>query len=71
ELENFHYIPTLSREQWEGRKGYVHPIYEELIADKQPAHFYLCGWKDMIQEAKQRITSLGYDRKLIHQELYG
>lgn len=71
ELEGVHYIPTLSREQWEGKTGYVHPIYEELLSGKQPAHFYLCGWKDMISEAKQRIQALGYDRKMIHQELYG
>ena len=36
-----------------------------------PANFYLCGWKAMIDEAKQRIQGLGYDRKAIHQELYG
>jgi len=71
ELEDFHYIPTLSREQWDGRKGYVHAIYEELCAAKQPAGFFLCGWKNMIDEAKQRILALGYDRKSIHQELYG
>lgn len=71
EMENVHYIPTLSRETWEGRTGYVHPLYEELLAERQPAHFYLCGWKDMINEAKQRIQNLGYDRKNIHQELYG
>lgn len=71
ELQHFHYIPTLSREKWEGRTGYVHPIYEELIAGKQPAHFYLCGWKEMISEAKQRITAQGYERRTIHQELYG
>jgi len=37
----------------------------------KPAHFYLCGWKNMIDEAKQRILALGYDKKAIHQELYG
>ncbi|MBS1920295.1 MAG: FAD-dependent oxidoreductase [Bacteroidetes bacterium] len=71
ELPGFQYIPTLSREEWEGEKGYVHPVYEELVADRQPAHFYLCGWKNMIDEAKKRILDLGYDRKSIHQELYG
>ena len=71
EMENFHYIPTLSREQWDGRSGYVHPIYEELCANKQPASFLLCGWKNMLDEAKQRILALGYDRKSIHQESYG
>jgi len=71
QLENFHYIPTLSREEWDGRKGYVHAIYEELCASKQPALFLLCGWKVMIDEAKKRILALGYDKKSIHQELYG
>lgn len=71
DLEKFHYIPTLSREEWNGKKGYVHPIYEELCSHKQPAHFFLCGWKNMIDEAKQRIQAIGYDRKAIHQELYG
>ena len=37
----------------------------------KPASFFLCGWKNMIDEAKQRIQALGYDRKSIHQELYG
>lgn len=71
ELENFQYIPTLSREQWEGRSGYVHLIYEEICANKQPASFLLCGWKNMLDEAKKRIVDMGYDRKSIHQESYG
>ena len=75
ELPGFHYIPTLSREDdpsWWGRKGYVHTIYEEMLsAEKPAANFFLCGWKAMIDEAKQRIQALGYDRKSIHQELYG
>ncbi len=70
-LPKFQYIPTLSREQWEGRTGYVHAIYEELCKGCPPASFFLCGWKAMIDEAKQRIQALGYDRKSIHQELYG
>ena len=71
DLDNFHYVPTLSREEWEGRSGYVHPVYEELCSGKQPALFLLCGWKVMIDEAKKRILAMGYDKKSIHQELYG
>jgi ferredoxin-NADP reductase len=71
ELEGFHYHPVLSREEWEGHKGYVHAVYEELCANKQPANFYLCGWKAMVDEAKLRILELGYDKKEIHLELYG
>jgi ferredoxin-NADP reductase len=70
-LPGFHYIPTLSREQWEGKGGYVHPIYEELCKDRQAATFMLCGWRDMVDEARQRIAAMGYNRKDIEVELYG
>ena len=70
-IPDFHFLPTLSREEWNGHKGYVHAIYEELCHEKPPAHFYLCGWKAMIDEAKKRILDLGYDKKDIHLELYG
>lgn len=70
-LPNFHYHPTLSREHWEGHHGYVHPVYEQLCRDRPEALFYLCGWKQMIDEAKKRIIEMGYDKKAIHQELYG
>lgn len=69
----FHYIPTFSREAVGSsvRTGYVHAVYEEICSSLPPAHFFLCGWKNMIDEARQRIQALGYDRKSIHQELYG
>lgn len=74
-LEQFHYLPTFSREPDENdlvTKGYVHDVYEKLLhPEKNPSYFYLCGWKNMIDEAKQRILALGYDRKDIHLELYG
>jgi len=71
ELPSFRYYPTLSREEWEGRKGYVHQVYEELCREKPPAHFMLCGWRNMIDEAKHKLLDLGYDKKDIHLELYG
>lgn len=81
EMENFTYMPTLSREGWEGHKGYVHSLYEEIckknndacedLQSLKPASFYLCGWKAMIDDARKKITELGYDRKSVHLELYG
>lgn len=78
EMESFHYMPTLSREKWDGCCGYVHEIYENLVHQKMndnnelpPSSFYLCGWKNMVDEAKKRIQELGFERKAIHQELYG
>ncbi|RYY40213.1 MAG: FAD-dependent oxidoreductase [Chitinophagaceae bacterium] len=77
-LPDFRFYPTLSREEWEGCCGYVHPVYEERIRarahgldTKHPAHFYLCGWKAMVDEAKERIIKLGYDKKDVTLELYG
>ena len=78
QISDFQYIPTLSREQWEGCCGYVHPVYQNLIEQRKAdngtlpeALFYLCGWKQMVDEAKQSILQLGYDKKDIHLELYG
>ena len=80
-LPNFHFLPTLSREKWQGRTGYVHSLYEEIcransaggdsVIEMYPACFYLCGWKFMIDDARKKIAELGYDRKSIHFELYG
>lgn len=66
------------------RQGYVHQVYEDICRHNirpssedpmqqnvKPAYFYLCGWRNMIDEAKQRILDLGYDKKSIHLELYG
>ncbi|HRP17285.1 MAG TPA: FAD-binding oxidoreductase [Ginsengibacter sp.] len=79
EMEKFNFIPTLSREQWDGRTGYVHPVYEEICDTKasqsgdapKPALFYLCGWKFMINDAYKNLTDRGYDKKSIKFELYG
>ncbi len=74
-LDNYFYLPTFSREPEENKlvaKGYVHTVYANiLLEEKTPAYFYLCGWKNMIDEAKQRILAMGYDKKDIHLELYG
>lgn len=78
----FHYMPTFSREaagQHLVRTGYVHDVYAEICNAKkaeQPGNaytpaFYLCGWKNMIDEAKSRLLEMGYEKKDIHQELYG
>ena len=70
-MPGFNYHVTLSREDWDGDKGYVHTVYERLCADKPDALFMLCGWRAMIDEAKQRLLAMGYDKKAIHAELYG
>ncbi len=85
-VSSFQYLPVFSREPKDNpniKTGYVHAVYEEICKANQlitagseevvvkPASFYLCGWKNMVDEARQRIAQLGYDKKSIHQELYG
>jgi len=70
-MHGFSYRPTLSREQWDGDTGYVHKIYEALCSDHPPATFMLCGWRAMIDEGKDRLLKLEYEKKDIHVELYG
>jgi ferredoxin-NADP reductase len=80
QLDQFYFIPTLSRENWAGRTGYVHALYDEICKNNQqacgeifvnPACFYLCGWKFMIDDARKNIAALGYDKTAVHFELYG
>jgi CDP-4-dehydro-6-deoxyglucose reductase len=70
-LPGFKYLPTLSQQSGPGRAGYVHAVYQELCVAKQPADFYLCGWKDMVDEARLQLLNLGYPKTCIRQELYG
>jgi ferredoxin-NADP reductase len=49
--------------------GYVHPICTENF--DATAHYYLCGWKNMIDEAVLNLKNLGLPEKQLHYELYG
>ncbi|HWB27452.1 MAG TPA: FAD-dependent oxidoreductase [Chitinophagaceae bacterium] len=73
QLNGFSYLPTFSRETTgDVRTGYVHAVYEDIIQAGRPdANFYLCGWKNMIDDARKKLVDLGYSKKDIHFELYG
>jgi len=71
-LPQFSYHVALSREDKAGyRKGYLHGIYELLANPSVPAHFMLCGWRPMVDEAKKRLKDMGFGSKDIKEELYG
>jgi CDP-4-dehydro-6-deoxyglucose reductase len=70
-LHGFMYITVLSREEnWNGEKGYVHQVYEKLYADKRPAIFYICGWANMVKEARDKLLLMGYDKGQVKFEIY-
>jgi ferredoxin-NADP reductase len=68
----FRYVPVLSRNNagWTGQRGYVHEVYETIFSDHRPAWFYLCGWAAMLNEARLRLSAMGYDKDDIRFEKY-
>jgi NAD(P)H-flavin reductase len=72
EMPEFKFIPVLSRQNdnWNGKTGYVHAIYQELFADRRPAYFYICGWSDMLKESRHLLKDMGYEKQYIKFESY-
>ena len=81
DLPQFNYYIILSREEWNGKQGYVHSLYEELIQkyfsqieegsyNGLDIEFFICGWKDMVKEARAKLQELGFDKKQIKIEIY-
>ena len=68
---DFHYHPVLSRKTWKGHSGYVHDVYPELLKERPDAIVLLCGWKEMIKQARERLIAMGIPQASIHQESYG
>ena len=73
ELPNFEYIPTLSREQWNGKEGYVHEHYLPLVDEaKDKPWVYFCGWDRMISEGRKHLSERGFElMKDIRVEIFG
>lgn len=69
----FQYIPVLSRDpEWTGAQGYVHQVYTDRFSGyASDSLFYLCGWRNMIDEAKARLLELGVPHHQIIEEIYG
>ncbi len=71
QLNDFYFVPVLSREKWDGKIGYVHEVYKEIITTLEKPNFYLCGWRNMVDEARNNLKELGLEKEQIHFELYG
>ena len=70
---NFNYHVCLSREEYKGYKGYVHEVYQKIAStyDKENVEFMFCGWREMIDQAREELSKLNYTKQQIHFELYG
>jgi len=72
EHRHFRFWPTLSRPDatWGGRQGHVQAHLAEAIGERRDLDFYLCGLKEMVDDVRTVLKSLGFDRKQIFYEKY-
>ena len=69
---NFHYLPTLSRDNpgWLGARGYVQEHVRRLAQGRTGMDAYICGLKDMVRANRDLLKQLGWDRKSILYERF-
>jgi len=67
ENDNFEYIQTITREEWEGNQGRVQ---QHLKGDFSDIAFYLCGLKDMVLTTKDLLIEKGVNTENIKFERY-
>lgn len=69
---NFTFLPTLTRPgtTWTGRTGRVQEHLAEAIGDRHDADVFLCGLKAMVDDVRNILKSMGFDRKQILYEKY-
>lgn len=68
---NFHFIPTVSRPvHWKGERGYVQEKLDALMGNPDRKKVYLCGLSPMVNAVREKLKSIGFDRKQIAYEKY-
>ena len=69
---NFHYVPTLSRENpgWTGATGYVQEQVKKIATGRTDMDAYICGLKDMVVQNRTMLQELGWDKRSIMFERY-
>jgi CDP-4-dehydro-6-deoxyglucose reductase len=72
EFPHFRFMPTLSRptESWTGRSGHVQAHLQEAIGERRDVDVFLCGLKLMVDDVRNILKEMGFDRKQILFEKY-
>jgi ferredoxin-NADP reductase len=69
---HFRFLPTLSRptESWTGRSGHVQAHLREAIGERRDVDVFLCGLKLMVDDVRNILKEMGFERKQILFEKY-
>jgi len=72
EFPNFRYVATVTRptEAWKGNSGRVQQYVFQEVGDRRDWDVYICGLKEMVNDVRDRLKDLGYDKKQIVYERY-
>ncbi len=64
---NFRYVPTLTRDTWDGATGRVQ---EHFPADLKNKTFYICGLKELVLESREYLMKKGVKAEHVKFERY-
>jgi ferredoxin-NADP reductase len=68
---NFRFVPVISRPvNWNGETGYVQEKIDRYIGDSAGKEVYVCGLPPMVDAVKEKLKSIGFERKQIYYEKY-
>jgi ferredoxin-NADP reductase len=69
---HFKFLPTLTRPgpDWTGRTGRVQEHLVECAGERRDVDVFLCGLKAMVDDVRNILKGMGFDRKQILYEKY-
>lgn len=69
---NFRFVCTVTRptEAWKGNSGRVQQYVFSEIGDRRNLDVYICGLKEMVNDVRDRLKELGFDKKQVIYERY-
>ncbi|MDP9113465.1 MAG: FAD-dependent oxidoreductase [Acidobacteriota bacterium] len=72
DYSQFRFWPTLTQPArgWGGRTGRVQAHLAEALEGRTDVDVYLCGLRPMVDDVRQILKSMGFDRKQIRYEKY-
>lgn len=74
-LPDFKYEPVLSHPEpdipWDGRTGFIMPLFKEAIRDPQNTEAYLCGSPGMIAAVTKSLIENGIPKEKIYYDSFG
>lgn len=74
-LPDFKYEPVLSHPEpdlpWDGKTGFIMPLFKEAIRDPQNTEAYLCGSPGMIDAVTKSLIENGIPKEKIYYDSFG